>query len=102
MWIQFQCKNMGEKTENHKEWVENFYKTLNQCKFVICPRGNGLETYRFYDSLYSGAIPIVVKEGILYDKFKDLPVLILEKIEDFGLLTEDYLNKQYDILSKKI
>ena len=89
------------KTKKNINWEINYYKKLNRTKFMICPIGNGLETYRFYDSLYSGAIPIVVKEGILYDKFKDLPVLILEKIEDFGLLTEEYLNEQYDILSKK-
>ena len=56
--------------------AKHFYKQLNQCKFVICPRGCGLESYRFYDTLYSGAIPIVLKEKNLYDKFKNLPILI--------------------------
>ena len=98
------------KKIKHKKWItkqmkkiniEHFYKQLNQCKFVICPRGNGLETYRFYDTLYSGAIPIVLKENILYDKFKTLPVLILDTLEDLKNMTPQFLDEQYKLLSKK-
>ena len=101
-WINFNIETNFKKSKiNNKKWNENYYKQLNKTKFMICPKGNALETYRFYDSLYSGVIPIVVKEGNLYDKFKDLPILFLNKIDDFNSLTEDYLNQQYHQLSKE-
>jgi hypothetical protein len=28
-------------------------------KFIACPRGNGIDTHRFWESLYRGSIPIV-------------------------------------------
>jgi hypothetical protein len=36
------------------------YKQLSErFKFVACPRGNGLDTHRFWETLYRGSIPIV-------------------------------------------
>jgi len=32
---------------------------VREHKYVICPRGNGLDTHRFWEALYRGAIPIV-------------------------------------------
>jgi hypothetical protein len=105
-WITFNVQktfpeDSFKNNNNFQEWEFNYYKNLNKTKFMICPLGNGLETYRFYDSIYSGAIPIVVKEGILYDKFKDFPILFLNSIDDFSTLTEEYLIQQYEIISKK-
>jgi glycosyl transferase family 25 len=31
--------------------------------FVPCPAGNNAETYRFYEALEAGAVPVIVKEG---------------------------------------
>jgi GR25 family glycosyltransferase involved in LPS biosynthesis/cephalosporin hydroxylase len=31
--------------------------------FVPCPTGNNAETYRFYEALEAGAVPLIVKEG---------------------------------------
>jgi hypothetical protein len=31
--------------------------------FVACPAGNNAETYRFYEALEAGAVPVIVKEG---------------------------------------
>lgn len=32
-------------------------------KYVVCPRGNGLDTHRFWETLYRGSIPIVIRSG---------------------------------------
>jgi hypothetical protein len=72
----------------------NYYESISRSKFMICPRGCALDTYRLWDCLYLGCIPIVVKyEG--YQDFEDLPILFLEKWEDYLSLTEDYLNEKY-------
>ncbi len=49
---------------------------------VVCPAGNNAETYRFYEALEAGAVPIVVKEECMepYLEYmnKHLPLLISE------------------------
>lgn len=49
------------KHPNIYPWYLNqYYENLWRCKYVACPRGNGLDTYRFYESLHSYAIPITL------------------------------------------
>lgn len=36
-----------------------YAKLAEKYKFVACPRGNGLDTHRFWETLYRGSIPIV-------------------------------------------
>ena len=106
-WIKFDIRDERNSKKKYsvvtdnKTIVTDFFKQLNKTKFVLCPKGFGIESYRFYDSLYSGAIPIVIKDGILYDKFKHLPVLVFKNMKELKKLTPEYLEKQYEILSKK-
>jgi hypothetical protein len=79
----------------------NYYKNIGSSKFMICPRGCSLESYRLWDCLYLGCIPIVVKyEG--YSDFEDLPILFIDRWEDYLNLTEEYLtNKWNEMLNKE-
>ena len=79
---------------------DEFFKKLNRSKFVICPRGAGRDSYRFYDSIYCGAIPIVVREKF-HSYFDDLPILFLDKVSDYKRLTTEFLEEQYTKLIKK-
>ena len=79
-----------ENVENRNCDFVNYYEKLSKSKFMISPRGCGLDTYRLWDSLYLGTIPIVVKyEG--YENFDDLPILFLDKWEDYLDLDEKKL-----------
>tara|TARA_Y100000385_G_C12834561_1_gene526063 strand:- start:153 stop:764 length:612 start_codon:yes stop_codon:yes gene_type:complete len=82
---------------------DEFFERLSRSKFVICPKGFNLDSYRFWDTLYSGAIPIVVKQQFHnLDLFKNLPILFLNDVEEHNLLTEDFLNKKYEELKPRI
>ena len=81
----------------------NYFEKLKKSKFMICPRGCAIDTYRIWDCLYMGCIPIVLKyEG--YHYFTDLPILFVEKEEDFFKLEEkeleqiwkEYLDKEWN------
>jgi hypothetical protein len=37
-----------------------YSKVASEFKFVACPRGNGVDTHRVWESLYRGSIPIVL------------------------------------------
>lgn len=47
-----------KETLSHEEYIE----TLFNSRYVICPEGNGLDSYRVLESIYCGAIPIVLNE----------------------------------------
>jgi hypothetical protein len=77
-----------------------FYKQISQSKFAICPRGCGIDTYRMWDCICLGCIPIVEKYGG-YEQFEDLPVLYIDSLNDYALLTEEYLNNMYNIMMRR-
>jgi hypothetical protein len=41
---------------------KDYAALVKQHKFVLCPRGNGIDTHRFWETLYRGAIPIVIRD----------------------------------------
>lgn len=38
----------------------DYLKTLAEYKYSLCVRGNGIDTHRFWESLYLGVIPIII------------------------------------------
>jgi hypothetical protein len=79
---------------------DNFFQNLCSSKFAICPRGNALDTFRFYDALYCGCIPIVVKTR-WHRYFEELPILFLQHEDDFAKLSQEWLDEMYVTLQNK-
>lgn len=61
-------------------------------KFVLCPRGNGVDTHRLWEALYCGVIP-VVKSHLTHRPLEGaLPVLF---VDDYREVTKDLLDRTY-------
>ena len=67
---------------------EQFYDKLCRCKFVVCPMGVGLDTYRVFEASYMGATPIVLRSTGMCDLYEKFGALIVDKWED---INEDLL-----------
>lgn len=65
---------------------------LSETKFVLSPRGNGLDCHRTWESLLMGAIPIV-RTSSIDSLYEDLPVII---IEDWETINEEFLEKRFE------
>ena len=69
---------------------EEYLSTLLDTMFVPCPGGQNMETYRFYEALECGCIPIVVKEenDSLFTKMimANMEFLIVSSWEEAALL----------------
>jgi hypothetical protein len=90
--------NNGRNINN--EMFMNYYLQISNSKFMVCPRGCGLDTYRMWDCLYLGCIPIVVKyEG--YSDYTDLPILFVDCWKDYLNLNETYLNDKWSEMLDK-
>ncbi len=40
----------------------DYLKTLSEYKYSLCIRGNGIDTHRFWESLYLGVIPVIIND----------------------------------------
>ena len=76
---------------------ERYVSHLREYAFCLCPRGNGIDTHRIWESLYLGCIPIV-KKYIAHECLEGLPVLF---IEDWNEVTEDRLKEEYKHMQTK-
>jgi hypothetical protein len=72
---------------NTFEGRKEFLKDIRNHDFVLCPRGNGIDTHRLWETLYMGSIPIV-KNDIAHSGWQDLPILF---INDWSEITEERL-----------
>lgn len=53
-----------------KAWDSEYFRLLASSKFVLCPNGKFTWTYRFFEAVLCGAIPIVQDNCSLYDGFR--------------------------------
>jgi hypothetical protein len=73
----------------YKEYFEN----VKNHKFTFCPRGNGIDTHRFWETLYLGSIPIVLDYPQMSYFFDRLPVV---RLKAWSNLTEELLEYEYE------
>ena len=70
-------------------------KTL-ESRYALCPRGCGVDTHRFYECIYLGCVPIVVRTHTVFDRLyhpvTGFPCLVVERWQD---VTEELLDARY-------
>jgi hypothetical protein len=72
----------------------SYYDDLSKSKFMICPRGCGIDTYRMWDCIHMGCIPIVERyEG--YQQFEDLPVFYINSWSEINNFNPEMLEKKW-------
>lgn len=83
---------------NHFEKVPAalvYDKTL-ESRYALCPRGCGVDTHRFYECIYLGCVPIVLRTHTVFDRLyapdTGFPCLVVERWED---VTGELLDQSY-------
>ena len=56
--------------------LEEFFNKMLDYKMIACPIGNGVDTHRLWEVLYSGRVPVTVKVGDykIYEIYRKLPI----------------------------
>lgn len=83
--------SMDNVTNSQNLSYEQYLAELSSHKFCLCPRGNGIDTHRFWESQYLDTIPIVLKTDWTA-AYSGLPILLVNEWSD--LLSMD-LEKAY-------
>ncbi len=81
----------------NSEPFDHYLEHLGRSKFVLSPRGNGLDTHRTWEALYLGAIPIV-KRSSMDAVFEALPVLI---VDDWNEISHEFLLEKYEEMKNR-
>jgi hypothetical protein len=105
IYLNFKIQHAIERKEcfdffMSKNWVyvefdvpENqFYEQIKMSKYTLCPVGAGLDTHRFYESIYFNTIPIV-KRNRLSDFHSKFPCII---VDNWSEINEEYLINNYE------
>jgi hypothetical protein len=67
-------------------------------RFIICPPGNGLDTHRAAESIYLGAIPVVLR-NLFWDTFASTtPILVVDAWEE---VTRALLERTWDEFGRR-
>lgn len=60
-------------------------------RFVVCPRGNGIDTHRFWETLYRGSVPIVeISEWAIYFQSHGIPMVLVKNFDEILSWGEEY------------
>lgn len=85
-----------------------YLEDLSQYKFCLCIRGNGIDTHRFWESLYMGVIPVIYEDDESIITIKELnrmkvPFYTIKRKNELEMSSE-YFNEtlRQKILDDKI
>lgn len=93
---------------NHITWEEpilslsEFFHTILEFEIIVCPIGNGVDTHRLWEVLYSGRTPLTIKCGDfkIYELYENLPIIVLNSIKD--LYNEKLIYEKFHETKSKI
>ena len=93
-------KYTAETTPNLTAWEMNteFFTDVVESKYCLAPAGQGMDSFRFYESLLLYTIPIVKRRPFFKYFENDFPVLLVDKWQD---IDENLLISNYDRLYKR-
>ena len=90
-------KQNEEKLPWEKTALET-YRVWSQFKYTVCPRGEKLDSYRIWESLYLGSIPIIqhsTNDASITNTFgfstEEVPVLFVTDFEQITVELLEYL-----------
>lgn len=88
----------GRLQNSHGMTQLAYFQAIAASRFVLCPSGLGWDTYRVWETLALGAIPVVEYSAGWHTALDDLPVLF---VGDFHQVTPLALSRAYpELLSR--
>lgn len=85
-------KNKKAVIKEPNQSKNSYLNDLNNYKYIICPWGNGFDSHRIWEAIYSSSLAIT-KKSIAFNSFKNLPIITLKnfnniKADDINFLSE--------------
>lgn len=96
--VKTSCPHFTDKCQSSIQQSEfsSWLSDVVDHHYVLCPRGNGIDTHRLWETLYLGRIPIV-KRNTNTKYYEDLPILL---VDDWSDVTQELLEKSLPFYSQ--
>jgi hypothetical protein len=90
------AREVPEENRFEKVPASLVYDKTLESRYALCPRGCGVDTHRFYECIYLGCVPIVIRTHTVFDRLyapdTGFPCLVVER---WGDVTEELLDACY-------
>ena len=73
----------------------NYLDKIKEHKFILSPRGNGLDCHRTWEILMLKRIPIIKREGQMEKLYEGMPVLFVDDWKDILNMNLDEIYNQF-------
>jgi hypothetical protein len=67
-WKDFVVVHGIRVTADNQDYLMNYTQEILQSKFVLCPRGNGNSSYRFFEVMEAGRVPVIISDSYVLPK----------------------------------
>lgn len=84
-------RNIKTKAKDKK-----YFKLMSKAKFTLCPNGDFIWTYRFFEAIIFKSIPIIEEECEIYKGYR------FYKKEDIFLYRHDWINYNLNKIKKEM
>jgi hypothetical protein len=86
---------MVDRLEGGKRSFEDYLKTMAEYRWVVCPRGNGIDVHRVWEALLLGCVPVYVADSrdnvpLVYREF---PMIRVATVDDLAAVIDDLGNE---------
>ena len=92
------CNSLDHVVEGRSDYTPAgriaYLRQMRDYRLVVCPRGNGLDTHRFWEALYVGALPVVLNTSYQATLAREL------RLPFIGLRSWSGLENYREVLSK--
>lgn len=65
----FKTSDWSLRVEEEK--ISSFFNITKRSKFALCPRGYGAQSFRFYEALQLGSVPVYVHDHVKWTPYSD-------------------------------
>lgn len=79
-----QVKNWSPSVDKNE--YENYLSVATRSKFLLCPRGYGLNSFRLYEAFQLGCVPVIITDKLFLPWTDEL------NWEDFAIISQDIKN----------
>ncbi len=75
--------------------IKDFRNGILSSQFVLSPPGNGPDCYRTWESIYLGAVPVVLKSSLATSLHSELPIWAVDDWEEALTASDEELDQKY-------
>jgi hypothetical protein len=56
-------RGFGKSPDTYQRWAAEYFQTIRESMFVLCPRGVAPSSYRIFEAMKAGRVPVIVADA---------------------------------------